>query len=78
MIATLFVLFFALILAGVPVAFALAVSSTAVIYFFTDVPLLLVVQRMFSGLDVFALMAIPLFLFAGYIMTEVKISEKPK
>nr|WP_129591354.1 TRAP transporter large permease [Salinicola tamaricis] len=31
---------------------------------------------MYSGLDVFALMAIPLFLFAGYLMSEVKISAR--
>ena len=76
MIFTLFALFFFLIFLGVPIAFALALSSTAVIYFFTDIPLLLVIQRMYSGLDVFVLMAIPLFLFAGNLMTEVKISEK--
>ncbi|UWR32558.1 TRAP transporter large permease [Sulfitobacter sp. W027] len=76
MILTLFILFFFLIFVGVPIAFALALSSTAVIYFFTDTPLLLVIQRMYSGLDVFVLMAIPLFLFAGNLMTEVKISEK--
>ncbi|MDY8108714.1 TRAP transporter large permease [Fulvimarina sp. 2208YS6-2-32] len=76
MVVTLFILFFLLLIAGVPVAFALAVASTAVLVLFTDTPLLLVVQRMYSGLDVFALMAIPLFLFAGYLMSEVKISEK--
>lgn len=76
MIITLFLVFFALILIGTPIAFALLISSTAAIYFFSHVPLLIVVQRVFSGLDVFALMAIPLFLFAGYLMTAIKISDK--
>ena len=76
MIAVMFAVFFLLVVAGLPIAFALALASTGVLYFLADVPLLLVVQRMYSGLDVFALMAIPLFLFAGHLMTAVKISEK--
>lgn len=76
MIFTLFLVFFGLILIGTPIAFALLISSTAAIYFFSHVPLMIVVQRVFSGLDVFALMAIPLFLFAGYLMTAIKISDK--
>ena len=46
MILTLFALFFFLIFVGVPIAFALALSSTAVIWLFTDIPMLLVIQRM--------------------------------
>lgn len=76
MITTLFIVFFGLIIIGTPIAFALLISSTAAIYFFSHVPLLIVVQRVFAGLDVFALMAIPLFLFAGYLMTAIKISDK--
>tara|TARA_R110000850_G_scaffold214271_1_gene340203 strand:- start:1059 stop:2318 length:1260 start_codon:yes stop_codon:yes gene_type:complete len=76
MIITLFIVFFVLIIIGTPIAFALLISSTAAIYFFSHVPLLIVVQRVFTGLDVFALMAIPLFLFAGYLMTAIKISDK--
>lgn len=76
MILTLFALFFLMVLAGMPIAFALALASTGVLYFMADTPLLLIVQRVYSGLDVFALMAIPLFLFAGHLMTAVRISEK--
>lgn len=76
MITALFLVFFLLIALGVPIAFSLLISSTVAIYFFSHVPLLIVVQRVFSGLDVFALMAIPLFLFAGYLMTAIKISDK--
>jgi len=76
MVITLFAVFFVLIFIGVPIAFSLAAASALSLLLFTDMPMLLVVQRMYSGLDVFALMAIPLFLFAGYIMSEVKISAK--
>jgi C4-dicarboxylate transporter DctM subunit len=76
MVPTLFIIFFILIFLGVPIAFSLAGASILSLYIFTDMSMLLVVQRMYSGLDVFALMAIPLFLFAGYLMSEVKISDK--
>lgn len=76
MVLTLFAGFFVLIFLGVPIAFALAAASVLSLLVFTDMPLLLVIQRMYSGLDVFALMAIPLFLFAGYIMSAVKISDQ--
>ncbi|MCE3026664.1 TRAP transporter large permease [Salinicola sp. DM10] len=76
MVITLFALFFVLIFLGVPIAFSLAAASALSLILFTDTPMLLVVQRMYSGLDVFALMAIPLFLFAGYLMSEVKISAR--
>lgn len=76
MIWFLFISFFAMLYIGVPIAFALTASSVLSIIIFTDVPILIAVQRMFAGLDVFALMAIPLFLFAGYLMTEVKLSER--
>lgn len=76
MIIFLFVSFFLLIMLGIPIAFALGASSIMVLFLYTDMPLLIVVQRMFSGLDAFTLMAIPLFLFAGYLMSEVRISDK--
>lgn len=76
MILILFLSFALLVLIGMPIAFALALASTGVLYFIADMPLLLIVQRLYSGLDVFALMAIPLFLLAGHLMSAVKISEK--
>lgn len=76
MVVTLFLVFFILIVLGVPIAFALASASVLSLLLFTDMPMLLIVQRMYSGLDVFALMAIPLFLFSGYLMSEAKISDR--
>ncbi|QGZ30324.1 TRAP transporter large permease [Stutzerimonas stutzeri] len=76
MVVTLFLAFFVLIFVGVPIAFALAAASILSLLLFTDMPMLLIVQRMYSGLDVFALMAIPLFLFAGYLMSEARISDR--
>jgi len=52
---------------GFPVAFCLGITSVAVLLA-TDVPLNLVAQRIFTGMDSFPLMAVPFFVLAGEIM----------
>lgn len=55
------------LLLGFPVAFCLGITS-AVVLVATDVPLNLVAQRIFTGMDSFPLMAVPFFVLAGEIM----------
>jgi tripartite ATP-independent transporter DctM subunit len=64
-----------LLLIGVPVAFALAMSSI-VTFFMLDIPLVVAFQRMAAGMNVFALMAIPFFVFAGDLMHRAGIAER--
>ncbi len=52
---------------GAPVAFALGISALAA-FWFEGLPMLVVFQRIVSGINVFALMAIPFFIFAGELM----------
>jgi len=52
---------------GVPVAFALGVAAIAA-FFFEGLPLVVGFQRIISGINVFSLMAIPFFIFAGELM----------
>lgn len=60
--------FFALCVAiGVPVAFALGISAVAA-FWFEGLPLMIGFQRIISGINVFSLMAIPFFIFAGELM----------
>jgi C4-dicarboxylate transporter, DctM subunit len=66
----LFIFLFSLLLIGVPIAVALGLSTTAVILLFTDQPTLVIAQQMFSSLDKFALMAIPLFVLAGNFLSR--------
>lgn len=63
------------LLAGVPVAFALALSSTLTIMV-SGLPPELAFQRMASGMNAFALMAIPFFIYAGEIMQRGGIAER--
>lgn len=52
---------------GTPVAFALGISSLAA-FWFEGLPLFVGFQRIVSGINVFSLMAIPFFIFAGELM----------
>lgn len=72
------VLLVILLLAGVPIAIALAVSSIAAILPVLDFqPAVLTgAQRIFSGISVFSLLAIPFFILAGNIMNKGGIAVR--
>jgi hypothetical protein len=52
---------------GFPIAFCLGITSLVVLVAM-DVPLHLIAQRIFTGIDSFPLMAVPFFVLAGDIM----------
>ncbi len=62
--------------ASVPIAVSIAMSSAIGIAFFSNLPMLLVPQRMFVGIDSFPLMAVPFFILAGNIMTMGGVSTR--
>jgi tripartite ATP-independent transporter DctM subunit len=64
-----------LLVIGVPVAFALGIASLAT-FLMLDIPLVVAFQRMAAGMNVFALMAIPFFVFAGDLMHRAGIAER--
>ncbi len=77
MVEFMVMVFFLLLLAGTPIAFA--VGITAVLTFLRmDAPHLMtmVPQRFYSGVDLFALMAMPFFMLAGDIMNRIEITHK--
>ncbi|MDO6731246.1 TRAP transporter large permease [Marinovum sp. 2_MG-2023] len=55
------------VVAGVPVAFALGISAVSA-FWWEGLPLMIGFQRIISGINVFSLMAIPFFIFAGEMM----------
>ncbi|APE30780.1 C4-dicarboxylate ABC transporter permease [Halomonas aestuarii] len=61
---------------GVPIAVSIVLASIIGIEFFTPLPLLLVPQQMFVGIDNFPLMAIPFFILAGNLMAAGGISRR--
>jgi len=52
---------------GTPVAFALGISALSA-FWFEGLPLVVGFQRIISGINVFSLLAIPFFIFAGELM----------
>jgi C4-dicarboxylate transporter, DctM subunit len=71
-----FSLFLFLLLFGAPIVFALGVSSLAILTLVMHVPVAIVAQRLYAGLDSFTIMAIPFFVIAGLIMDAGGISRR--
>lgn len=72
----LFGAFGGLIVCGVPVAVALGLASVLVMVLDPDIPMWIAVQRSFSGIDNFVLLAIPFFILSGTIMNDGKVTPK--
>ncbi|MBE0487812.1 MAG: TRAP transporter large permease, partial [Halomonas sp.] len=75
MTGVLFLLFFLFMLLGVPIALAIG-ASTLLALNAQGVPLMVVTQQMFQGINSFALVAVPMFILAGDLMAQGKVSEK--
>ena len=71
----LFSIFFILLALGVPVAFAISLAGLGIVLY-TGLPLAVFVQRMYTGLDSFPLMAIPLLMLAGTLMGHGGITKR--
>ncbi len=63
------------LLIGVPVAFAIGLSSIATILY-AGLPMLVVFQKMVGGMQVFSFLAIPFFIFAGELMLYGGIADR--
>lgn len=74
-LTVLAVSFTVLLLLGVPVAFAIGLSSIATILA-ADLPMAIVFQKMVGGMQVFSFLAIPFFVFAGELMLHGGIAER--
>ncbi len=77
-IIVLFVSFFVLLMLKVPVAYSIGISTTITLLLNIDsLPgLTTIAQRMTTGLDSFALLAIPFFILAGEVMKRGGIANR--
>lgn len=66
---------FIVFLAGIPICFALGLVSLGSVAV-SGFPALVVIQRMFTGADSIALIAIPLFMLAGELMFQGGMSKR--
>ncbi len=76
--AVLLISFFIMLAIGLPVAFCigLATLATLLLSIDADPAILTMAQRMASGLNSFALLAIPLFILSGVIMGQGGIAKR--
>jgi len=75
MTLALFMAFLVLLVLGFPVAFSLGISSF-VYLFIKDINLIVLPQKMFSGIDSFVLLCVPGFVLAGNLMNTGGITQK--
>lgn len=76
MIPALLITLALLLLLGVPVAFAIGLSGMAALVADGQIPFEIIPQRAFAALNSWALMAVPLFIFAGELMNACGISRR--
>lgn len=69
-IAFLFIGLFGLMLIGVPVAVALGTSTVLSMLLFTELDPMSIPQLVFDGINKFSLMAIPMFILAGNLLSK--------
>ena len=67
--------FFLLLILGIPVAFSLGIATLFAISL-TDIPIIIVFQRMFAGINSFVLICIPFFILMGNIMEKGGITRR--
>lgn len=73
--ALLFLVFFILLLLGTPIAIAIGVPSFLVIWA-ADLGTAVIAPNFFAGIAKFPLLAIPLFILAGFILERCGISQR--
>ena len=74
--AVLFGSFFVLLLLTVPIGYAIGISSLIAIYYFSDIPLIIIAQKSITGVDSLPLLAIPFFMLAGNLMSSGGIARR--
>ncbi|MGI6034471.1 MAG: TRAP transporter large permease [Limnochordia bacterium] len=64
------------IILGVPLPFALGVTSLVALFYIGGIPLVIIPQRLIAGLNSFGLLAIPFFILVGALMNESGITKR--
>lgn len=73
---TLLVSLFLLLFLGVPVAYAIGLSAFSYFAIFNPSLIQILPQRMFSGINSYAMIALPLFIFMGQVMNASTITKQ--
>jgi len=74
-IVIMFIVFLLLLISGLPIFAAIALSSVTYIVFSGSIPLMLIPQKLFANVNSFSLLAILLFMLAGELMNRGGITR---
>lgn len=62
-------------LIGMPIAFSLGLSAMGAVMAMGDIPMQILAQKIYAGMDSFPLLCIPFFILAGELMSQGRITE---
>ncbi len=75
-IVVLFGLMLLLIFIGVPIGITIGVATAVTMAFTSPMPLMVIAQKAYTGLDSFPLLGVPFFILAGSLMCNGGISKR--
>ncbi len=67
--------FLFLVVLGFPIAFSIGLTSALYLYLY-EIPVITLAQKMITGIDTFALLAVPFFILAGNLMNTGGITRR--
>ena len=75
-LAFLFAFLFTLLIVGVPIGISLGLATLTTFYFFVDMPIFMVAQRLYYNIAHFPLMAVVFFILAGHIAQKGGVARR--
>lgn len=72
----IFLILFALLITGTPISIALGMTVLVFLFTLSTIPIEIVTQKLFTGLDNFAVMAVPFFILSGAFLTEGGVAAR--
>jgi C4-dicarboxylate transporter DctM subunit len=75
-VAVLFGIFFFLVILGTPIAICLGASTFVTLMLFTDISPIEISSMMFEKIEHYSLMAIPMFIFAGNLLSKGSAAQR--
>ncbi len=75
-IGLMLVLFFVFMVLGMPIAYCMGLAAIVTVLADGQLPVLLLAQQFYDSLDNFSLLAVPLFILAGELMSVAGITER--
>ncbi len=74
--AIIFFLLFVMLLTGMPISIALGMAVLVFLFTISTIPVEMIAQKLFTGLDNFSIMAIPFFILSGTFLTSGGIATR--